>query len=87
MDEKLKSHIIHVILYIDNKQHHENVFYSRFRDIAPDYKEFDQIRSIHNYILESADENSIKTYENTFFEKTSTNIIEEILNFAKRHIE
>ena len=80
------NHIFHAICYINNKEHHKKVFFSRFRDMALDHEKFEQIRIIHDHILQSATENSIKTYENSNPEKTSTDIIEDILKFAKKHV-
>ena len=81
----LSQKSFHAIFHIEDKDQHERAFFSRFKDIAPNYDKFKHIRLIHDYILQSANEKNMKIYENTDPQKTSSMIIKDILEFAKRH--
>ncbi len=84
--KNLKSNVFHAIFYIKDKQTHKKIFFNRFKELKPEYEKFEQSRTIHNYILNRARINKINVYENSNPNKTSTNIIEDILEFSKKHI-
>ncbi|OKY77280.1 MAG: 2-phosphoglycerate kinase Pgk [Candidatus Methanohalarchaeum thermophilum] len=88
--KKLPEHTFRYILDVPDKQQHIQHFYTREegskRKPNRYINELEDIREIHNHILEMAKEKNVKIVENTDYEESLRTILEDIIEKLEKKI-